>query len=221
MGRRPLNAATTIAEKPKTAAAAPAPVAPAVAPAAPAAPVAAAPIAAPTIVPAPVRELTTGDNAGNIEQKPDIVGDAALRDREPEIVSAEQVGKAEIAQLAFNEEPVTVILQPSSEKNAAKFLPVWVNGKGCEVWSESRRSWLEIGYLPVATKLTIKRKYLEVIIRAKLDTVSTDVDHRDDPKQNPVNRVTRFTTPLQSVSVLHDANPLGAEWLVELYRRNM
>ncbi len=114
------------------------------------------------------------------------------------------------------EEPVTIRLQPSSDRNAAMAYPVTVNGKPAEVFQRGR--WEEIGYLPVAQTLIVKRKVLEVIIRAKVDTVNTLILGPESDR--PQNEISRFTKPVHSVSILEDRSPRGAEWASEMMRRN-
>lgn len=150
-------------------------------------------------------------------------------DQKPPIVTAKDRNKGNIVEvdgdlnqdyadeLAFQEEPVKIILNPSAEKNAPTAFPVWVNGKGAEVFQNGK--WDEIGYLPVGRPLIIKRKYVEVIIRAKLDTVTTA--HDDSNAERPVNRVNRATSSVHSYSILEDKSPRGRAWLAEMVRRNM
>lgn len=153
-----------------------------------------------------------------IEQKDDLVGDLDLKERDGEVVVAQQLPKkAYLDELAFNEEPVTIRLEPSADKNAATTFPAWVNGKGAEVLRDGK--WIEIAYLPVGIPLTIKRKYLEVIVRAKIDTIHTEV--REPESERPNNIVQRFTSAVHSFSVIEDRNPRGAAWLTELRRRNL
>jgi hypothetical protein len=163
------------------------------------------------------RALNTQDVV--IEQKAPLVGDAAIKDRGGDKIEAAPVGIKDdyLDQLAFNEEPVTIHIQPSAEKNAATAIPVWVNGKGCEVFLGN--SWIECPYLPVNTKITLKRKYLEVLVRAKVDVVTTEIV--DPQGERPDNRINRFTSAVASFSVIEDKNPKGAEWLIELRRRNL
>jgi hypothetical protein len=151
-----------------------------------------------------------------IEQKDDVA-DTALADRAPEIVRAEQLPKDDyLDELKFNEEPVMIRLEPSSEKNAATSIPIWVDGKGAEVWMNNR--WCEITYLPVGQQLITKRKYVAVLACAKLDTLETK---HDEPGAEVIgNRVTRRTSGVMMFSVLEDKNPRGASWLTELRRRN-
>lgn len=169
-----------------------------------------------------------------IEQKPALViksqgqktrsrSDDALeiddpQHREPEIVRADpSIADVDYqAELAFMEEPVTIRLEPSTDKNAANVFACWVNGRGGEMLIDDR--WVTVTYLPVGVEIVTKRKYLEVIVRAKIDTVQTDVI--ESPGQDPENRVKRFTSPVHSFSVIEDRNPRGAAWLTDLRRRN-
>jgi hypothetical protein len=151
------------------------------------------------------------------EQKPPISDDPSSYDGD--IITGERIASVDadyLADLAMNEEPVTIRLEPSSDKNAATSFPIWVNGKRAEVFQNGR--WEEIGYLPVGCILTVKRKVLEVIIRAKTDTVHTKVQEMESERPN--NVIQRFTSPVHSFSVLEDANPRGAAWVAELRRRN-
>lgn len=149
------------------------------------------------------------------EQKPPIVDTSTY---EGDIVTGEIIGDADYAgELAFMEEPVMIRIEPSSDRNAAGAMPVWVNGKPAEVFQ--RGKWDEIGYLPVATVLIVKRKVLEVIIRAKVDTVQTKILEQDSERPN--NVVNRFTSPVHSFSIIEDKNPRGAAWVTELRRRNL
>lgn len=141
-----------------------------------------------------------------------------LPDRGGETIVAQKVLDKDYAdELAFNEEPVTIRLEPSTDKNAATRFPVWVNGKGGEIFQDGR--WFEIAYFPIGVPFTTKRKYLAVIIGAKIDTVSTEVLNPE--AENPANNVRRFTSAIHSFSVIEDKNPRGAAWASELLRRNM
>ena len=159
------------------------------------------------------RELHSSDI--KIEQKPDISD--APDEREEDVVVAQQLPKkAYLDELAFNEEPVTIRLEPNTDKNAATAFPVWVNGKGGEIFQNGH--WLEIGYFPVGRPFITKRKYLAVIVGAKVDTLHTEV--REPDSETPNNVIQRFTSAVHSFSVIEDANPRGAAWLQELRRRN-
>lgn len=150
-----------------------------------------------------------------IEQKSQITNSD---DREGDVVLVDKPFNSDyLDELAFQEEPVTIILNSSADKNAPTSFPVWVNGKGAEVFQNNR--WMDIGYLPIGRPLVVKRKYVEVIIRAKLDSVTTQ--HEDATVERPNNRVHRATSSVHSYSILEDKNPKGRAWAQEMIRRNM
>lgn len=162
----------------------------------------------------PRREIHTDDI--KIEQKRPIIGKP--KEHEGEIVIGQQeLDKNYADELKFMEEPVTIRLEPSAEKNAATAFPVWVNGKGAEVFQNGK--WDEIGYLPVGRVLIVKRKVVEIIARAKVDTVHTKVE--DEDGERPKNVINRYTSAVHSFSIIEDRNPMGVPWLTELRRRNM
>jgi hypothetical protein len=115
------------------------------------------------------------------------------------------------------DEPVTIRLEPSSERNAPTSYPVWCNGKKAEVWQNNR--WIEMGYLAVGVVLTVKRSILEIIIRAKTDRLETKI--LDEGGERPNNTISRFTSPVHSFSIISDPNPRGPSWVAELRRRNL
>jgi hypothetical protein len=163
------------------------------------------------------RQELHSDQLPPIEQKPTISDDPDLYESEIITVDPSLWKKEHADALAFMEEPVTIRIEPSADKNAAGAFPVWVNGKPAEVFQ--RGAWDEIGYLPVGMVLVIRRKVLEVIIRAKVDTVMTKILEQDSERPN--NVVQRFTSPVHSFSIIEDRNPRGAAWVSELRRRNL
>lgn len=116
--------------------------------------------------------------------------------------------------LAFAEEPVTVMLHPGNEEFSPMFRECWVNGIGVEVFDKGQ--WLVVGSLPVGIDVITKRKYVEVYARAKINTIKTVVI--SEPGKEPVNDIRR--TPVHSVplTIVHDANPRGREWFQRLMR---
>lgn len=131
--------------------------------------------------------------------------------------------------LAFMEQPVTIRIEPSTEKNSAKVIYVAVNGKGCEVFvdkatgnsihpEEGSGIWLEFTWIPVERELTIKRKYLEVLLRAKTNTIETRIIEK--PNENPENKEEKFTSPIATFSILYDPDPRGIQWMREIRARN-
>ena len=154
-----------------------------------------------------------------IEQKDDIVGNVKNEDRDSEIVLVDKpLHKDYLDALAFAEEPILIVLNPSTEKNAPNAYYVAVNGKGAEVFQNGR--WDEIGYLPVGRSIIVKRKVVEIIIRAKIDRIDTQHDEIGS-SENIINIVKRFTSAVHSFSILEDKNPRGAAWATEMIRRNM
>ena len=72
--------------------------------------------------------------------------------------------------------------------------------------------------LPVNTRVTTKRKYVEVLCRAKIDTINTMVEDA-----TVENRPTASAAPPvhgRASSVLEDRNPKGAEWLRSVMATN-
>tara|TARA_R110000868_G_scaffold319759_1_gene580701 strand:+ start:4757 stop:5254 length:498 start_codon:yes stop_codon:yes gene_type:complete len=162
-------------------------------------------------------ELHTGDL--KVEQKPTLIDGA---ERPVEIVTVDKMlSKDYLDELAFNEEPVRIRIEPSADKNAARSVPVWVNGKGAEVMmgEGAQRRWVELKYLPVGVPLVVKRKYVEILARTKQDTISTNIVGEET--ERPENRIERFTSSFATFSVLEDNNPIGRAWLTEMHRRNM
>lgn len=153
-----------------------------------------------------------------IEQKSSLIGND-VTSHDGEIVIAQNVDPKDTeyqAKLDFNEEPVTIRIEPSSAPHAPNAYPIWVNGKGAEVLVNGK--WMEFIYLPVNQELVIKRKYLAVMVTTKTDTVHTRVQEPDG--QDPTNRIDRLTSAVHTFSIIHDPNPRGPEWLRELRRRN-
>ena len=164
---------------------------------------------------APIRrapqELHTDDI--KIAQKPVIETREDLADEI--IIAPEVLMKGYAEALAFNEEPITIRIERTSEKNPPKVVDAWVNGKGAEVLHNGR--WLELGFIPVGFPVTTKRKYAEVLAKAKIDTCNTN-DDRDTTVEHPANLVARSTSSRAPFSVIEDRNPKGVAWLNGLVR---
>lgn len=168
------------------------------------------------------REINTDET--KVEQRPLDV-DAAMaagKDRREVVEAGEDVLEDTdwLDELKFNEEPVTIYIEPSTEKNALTHHYIAVNGTGCEVWYENLKRWVETPHVPTGQKLTIKRKYLATMVCAKIDTITTDVDNPGST-EFVGNRERRNTSSVLSVTVLEDRNPDGAAWLMALKRRYM
>ena len=107
------------------------------------------------------------------------------------------------AALAFNEEPVTILLHRGREKNAPTAEMVGVNGV--------------IKWIPVDTPVKIERKFVENLARAQPININTR-SGESDGDDLAFNHVQRSLSSLVSFSVLEDANPRGREWLTRVMR---
>jgi len=138
-------------------------------------------------------------------------------ERESLIVTSETpLLNDELEKLAFAEEPVTILIHRSGEKFAPRSTDyIAVNGKGAEMLFKN--GWISIGYLPRGQSLITKRKYVEVLARSKMDHITTTVIERDN--EDPQNLVEFSTVSTAAFSIIHDANPRGAEWLGQLLRQ--
>lgn len=120
--------------------------------------------------------------------------------------------------LAFAEEPVEVLINPpASERNPPQWVPCWNNGKGAEVLLNGQ--WVAFGQLPVNRALTTKRKYVEQLVRSRQTTYQTQhVAPEDATSTHVENHAIAHTNLTNQISILHDANPAGREWLQRLVR---
>lgn len=156
----------------------------------------------------PRRETHTGDM--QIGQKDDI--DLSL---DSPIIHGENLknladDKELQAGLAFMEEPMTIRIEENTRSDFPEtHVPVMVNGRGAEVFQNGQ--WLPIGWLPIGVPLTTKRKYVEVLARAKPDAIQTV--HDDANVERPRNTVRRRTSAAYPLSIIQDNNPRGHEWL--------
>lgn len=110
-----------------------------------------------------------------------------------------------LAELAFMNEEVEIILNRGREKHAPEFEQFGVNG---------RIIWVKAG---VPTR--IKRCYLEVMAR------SQPIDIRTHSGESPgdeltFNKVERTQSAGFSFSVLKDPNPKGPAWLAKVIRES-
>lgn len=159
------------------------------------------------------REINSEDIP--LTQKSDIDLDSVIVHGEslPNVGGDPKVNASYMAQLAFNEEPVTIIIEENTRSDFPEtFVPVAVQGKGAEVFTNG--AWVEVGWLPIGVEITTKRKYVEVLIRSKSDSVKTE--HDDATVERPRNRVTRRSSANYPVTILQDNNPLGRKWLTDI-----
>ena len=157
-----------------------------------------------------------------IRQRKPVDIDAALDgDDDSHIVTAEELARlnkedraAYHAELLFMEEPVTIVIQKSSEKFAPNVLDCWVNGKGAEHFRNGK--WMTCGWLPVGAPVITKRKYVEVLATRKADSYETKVVKYEDHEDNQAIPYSSMKYPF---SVLSDpSGTKGYEWLTRLLR---
>lgn len=164
------------------------------------------------------RELNNTDT--KIEQKGVIVDEVLERGT---IVRAdESLMKAIADDLAFNEQPVTIVIHRSSEKNSPDSYYCGVNGECPEVMRNGKWARWPTHYLPVDTRLTIKRKFVEVLVRAKADNIETWHQAPAEADQNTGHirqRLTPRTSAFATISIIEDKDPRGGAWLTEMSRR--
>ena len=126
-----------------------------------------------------------------------------------------QVTPEYLEELAFYEDPITIIINPSTHKNAASIFENWSNGRGAEMLINGK--WLIIKDLPVGKPITVKRKVVEQIIRARVMGIQTI--HEEPPVPSPRNEIIRTASHVHSFSILKDESPKGQDWLEMAYAR--
>ena len=159
------------------------------------------------------RELNTGDM--EVGQRPDILltGTGPINRMPEEILRLDTPLHDDYAKaLDFMEEPVAIRLEPTGQENAPTQISCYVNGRPAELLINGK--WLPIGWIPVGMVVVTRRKYVEVLARAKPDAVNTDVIEL--PGQDPINRIRRTTSTRAPLSIIKDNNPLGPEWLTRI-----
>lgn len=137
-----------------------------------------------------------------------------------ETVNADMLQEKEyLAELAFNEEPITIIIQKGPEKMAPRIVDCWVNGRGAEHFRNGK--WHVCGWLPVNVPVITRRKYVEVLARAKADSVETEVvkhiDGGGSSNGREDNLAHRYTQTKFPFSVLNDpSGTKGMAWLTKI-----
>jgi len=136
-----------------------------------------------------------------IERTPDI------------IVSETPLTSKDLDRLAFNEEPMTIMIHRSHEKFSPRCTD-FIAIQGVKAEMLFRNGWVQMGYLPRGQSFITKRKYVEALAGSKMDTIHTNVE--DLPGGDTRNIVDRIVSATCTFSVIEDKNPLGAEWLARI-----
>lgn len=127
-----------------------------------------------------------------------------------------EVTQEYLAELAFNEEWMEIVINPSTHKNAANIFEVWSNGVGAEMLVNGKT--VVVRDLPVGDPIMVKRKVVEQIARARVTEVRTIYESTN--VENPRNAIGRTDSRVHSFSVLQDpSGTKGHEWLRMVYAR--
>ncbi len=129
-----------------------------------------------------------------------------------------EVAPEYLEELAFYEEWLEILINPSTHKNAANIFEVWSNGVGAELRINDKI--VVVRDLPVGQPIWVRRKIVEQIIRARVTEVRTIYESTN--VENPRNEIGRTDSRVHSFSVLHDpSGPKGHEWMRMAYARKM
>jgi len=166
------------------------------------------------------KELEPDDE--RVEQLSDInfgLGNTPFTHPGPAVVEIEKpLLKDYMELLKFNEEPVEIEGIASADPHAPMFLEAWVQGKGIEQWVD-KIGWVEVKFIPVNTRVTIKRKYLEVLIRSKVMGVHTVEDKADGSE--PRNILRRTSAHTMNIRIIKDTDPPGQQGYREEWARRI
>lgn len=149
------------------------------------------------------REVET--SSLSIETKPDLIipGLGEELYREPEEIAAldSPMEKDYFKEVEFMEDVLTIRIEPGREKNAPQLIDVYVNG---------RAEWV-----PVGKPWKLKRKYVEVLARAKPMSIQTSHESAEE-SADPQNRVIRSVSSMHPFTVINDPSQKGYEWLTRI-----
>lgn len=108
---------------------------------------------------------------------------------------------AMLAALKFNEDLLTIILEPSSDENAPQYQDVSCNGR--------------IHLVPVGEEYTLPRKFVEILVLSMPIKVRTVVE--ENKGQDPINHIRKRASAKFPLTITHDpAAGRGTEWLRRL-----
>lgn len=117
-----------------------------------------------------------------------------------ESIDGDMLPPSQADRLAFAEEPLDIRIEPGRERFAPTTVRLGVNG--------------ETKWVPVGTPVRLRRKFVEVLARSQPFSVRTDVGNA--MVENPHNRLERQAYRQHPFTVLHDPNPIGANWLTKV-----
>lgn len=97
---------------------------------------------------------------------------------------------------AFMNEPVTIVINPPQDPDEPMLVQVGVNGVN--------------QFIPRGEPIAVKRKYVEVLARAKRTDFKQTLDDRLGEAMNHLRSMHSLRFPF---SVIRDPNPNGGAWL--------
>lgn len=167
--------------------------------------------------PAPITEKTNRDDVSREKSSGQrMFGNRLKQTGDLIMLDGIEVDQAYLDELAFNEEWLEIVINPSTHKNAANIFENWSNGIGAEMLINGKA--VIVRDLPVGPPITIKRKIVEQIIRARVTEVRTIYESTN--VENPRNAIGRTDSRVHSFSVLHDpSGAKGNEWMRMAYAR--
>lgn len=148
------------------------------------------------------REVIAESNHTDHREMP-ATGDLPEYDNTIERVSDMLTFKAKAAEEAFMNEPVEITIHESTDQNIEPTVFVAVNGEG---GGPHKSPWL-----PRGVPVTVRRKIVERLARAKHVSIRTDeITNSRGERATDIKRYSALKYPF---SVNHDPNPKGAAWL--------
>lgn len=107
-------------------------------------------------------------------------------------------GFEDLAELErFMNEPVTVMVDKTTERNAEQVIQLLCNGTS--------------QFIVRGKETTIKRKFLDILARAKIDGIETE--EYLNPKNEKAIRINHHPAHKYPFRVVEDCNPRGYGWL--------
>lgn len=117
-----------------------------------------------------------------------------------------------VRHLAFLEEEVTIQLAEDTNKNPETHVFCQVNGVGPGPFG--------VPWIPRGVPVTIKRKYLQVLARARPVRFRNNEYVDNNTGERKVEQIAS-SAQKYPFSVIHDPNPRGVEWLTNLFRQSV
>jgi hypothetical protein len=153
------------------------------------------------------REIPTGSEGSVVFTNEGVARDAGDTEIDTNVGHFDE---NKLAKLAFLEEPVTIIIAEASDKNQESHIFCAVNGVGPGPGG--------LPWLPRNIEITVARKYLEVLARARPVRVQTvERVNRDNGERYTEQK--RSSSQRYPFQVIHDPNPRGRDWLKNLMLR--